>query len=51
MNISHRRWKRLGSSIKAESLILPGPINPLQRAVRVKTSQAAAVPLKQHTRR
>jgi hypothetical protein len=26
----------LGSSIKAESLILPGPVNPLQRAARVK---------------
>ena len=29
-------WKRLGSSIKSRVIDLSRPINPLQRAVRVK---------------
>jgi hypothetical protein len=39
MSLSHRRGKDWVHPSKAESLILSRPINPLQRAVRVKTGK------------
>ena len=41
MSLSHRRGKDWVHPSKAESLILSGPINPLQRAARVKIGHHA----------